>query len=259
MNKQEYFQYCAASAPAPLNAQLVMDGTQVKLQTLPTVRELVAEKPRRARVFEKWGISYCCCIGDASLIEACHRLEVEPKEVLADLRASDSVPPVPRHALIFWQDAPLNHLAWHIESEHLPFVRSSLARVSYLAARVAQKHGEIYPELWELQALFEEFKTECEKHFAHQENALFPLIKHRPVVESAHLQSVVGNLRDELHFLQATLQTLRDWMAAFAAPATACNTYRVLLDALDELAIELSSDLNPEEELLFARMLQSSE
>lgn len=254
MNEQEFFQF---QAPERLKAQLTINGAQATLQTLPTVRELVSEKPRRARVFEKWGIPYCCCGGDKPLIEACHVHSIEPNEVLADLRAADSVPPVPRHALVFWQEAPLPNLAWHIEAEHMPFVRGSLARVSYLTDRVAQKHGELYPELWELQALFEEFKSECEEHFAHQRNRLFPLIKHLPLTDKVHLQSVVQNLRLELTDLQTMLQTLREWTWHFAAPATACNTYRVLLDALDELAVELASDLNPEEEMLFARVLEN--
>jgi iron-sulfur cluster repair protein YtfE (RIC family) len=54
------------------------------------------------------------------------------------------------------------------------------------------------------------------------------------------------------------LASLRKWTEDFAAPTTACNTYRVLLDALEELDIELASDLNPEEEMLFARVLETN-
>lgn len=255
MNEKEHFQHRAVTR---LQAQLMVNGGQAVLQTLPTVRELVAEKPRRARVFEKWGIPYCCCIGDATVAQACRARDIEPQDVFADLRAHDSVPPVPRHALVFWQEAPLENLAWHIANEHFPFVRTELSRVSYLVDRVAQKHGELYPELWELQALFEEFKGECDKHMAHQESALFPLLKHLTTVDHLHLENVLRNLRSELNYLQATLGVLRERTTGFAAPANACNTYRVLLDALEELDTELSSDLNPEEEMLFTRALETN-
>ena len=53
------------------------------LQT--TVREIVLESPRAARVFEFFGIDYCCG-GKRPLAEACRQANVAAEQVLAELQ-----------------------------------------------------------------------------------------------------------------------------------------------------------------------------
>src|SRR5579871_5627962 len=49
-----------------------------------TLGQLVAERPRRSRIFERYGIDYCCGGGKA-LAEACAAKHIDPDEVLAGL------------------------------------------------------------------------------------------------------------------------------------------------------------------------------
>ena len=42
----------------------------MQTQKSPTVRELAAVNPSAARIFERFGIDYCCG-GEKSLVEAC--------------------------------------------------------------------------------------------------------------------------------------------------------------------------------------------
>jgi regulator of cell morphogenesis and NO signaling len=238
-------------------AQLQIDGAVATLSGAPTVRDLVAEKPRRARVFEKWGIPYCCCIGDTTLIQACRSRGVSPEVVAAEIAACDNDVFVARHSLDYWRSLPSVELVRHLQNDHFPQVRGNLARASYLVDRVAMKHGEIYPELWELQALFEEFKTQLENHLARQERSLFPLVKWLATADKTRAHNVIRVLRGELQFLAESLSTMRAWTQEFTAPATACNTYRVMIETLGELEEELSDDLHPEEELLFARVQEA--
>ena len=61
-----------------------------------TVRELAAGNPGATRVFERFGIDYCCG-GNQTLEEACRGREVSVNEVQDSLQAEhDSAPPAGR-------------------------------------------------------------------------------------------------------------------------------------------------------------------
>ena len=247
-------------AKSGTSAQLVMADAQATMHSALTVRELVAENPRRAHVFERWGIPYCCCNGGATLDEACRERGAVESEVAAALRECDAVSAHPHQTVVFWEYAPLEELVRHIETEHRESVIETLARTSYLIDRVAEQHGEIYSELWELQALFEEFKAQAETHLERERGVLFPLLRHLDDAPSwphfqGNLVEAVRTLRAEIQFLSDVLARMRAWTHEFTPPLTACNTYRVMLDALGQLEAELREDLLPEEELLFTRAL----
>ena len=53
------------------------------------VGQLVAEKPTRSRVFERWGIDYCCS-GKKALHEACAAKNLDPAAVIRDIEESDA-------------------------------------------------------------------------------------------------------------------------------------------------------------------------
>jgi regulator of cell morphogenesis and NO signaling len=56
-----------------------------------TVREIALENPATIRVFEKYGIDYCCG-GRKPLSEACEARQIEVDEVIAALERAASEP-----------------------------------------------------------------------------------------------------------------------------------------------------------------------
>ena len=52
-----------------------------------TVREIALEQPTSIRVFERFGIDYCCG-GRKPLTEACAAIQIEPADLLAELQRS---------------------------------------------------------------------------------------------------------------------------------------------------------------------------
>jgi regulator of cell morphogenesis and NO signaling len=53
-----------------------------------TVSEWVNERPSRSRVFERYGIDYCCG-GKVRLTDACQAARLDPKVLLDAIRESD--------------------------------------------------------------------------------------------------------------------------------------------------------------------------
>ncbi|RYX80020.1 hypothetical protein EON83_30385 [bacterium] len=244
---------------------LIIDGRTVDMPQLPTVRQLVAERPQRARVFEKYGISYCCCSGNKSFMEVCIEQRLDPHQVLAELRASDATSRESRGAKCGdWAQMSSPELRQHIIEVHHAYLRSELPRLSYLIDRVATRHGSLYSELWELQGVFEEFKEEVEWHLEREEQNLFPLFERLERegtdtdTDKQALQVAIGKevctLELEHAYICKTLLCLSSLTNGFRAPENACNTFRVMVDALEELANDMNIHLYEESVVLFGRI-----
>src|SRR5262252_7492257 len=108
-----------------------------------TVGELVAERPGRSRIFQSFGIDFCCQ-GGRTLEEACERKGVAAQAVVEQIEAeacgktSSTRNPA---------ELPLDELGDYIIQVHHGFLRRELPRIQRMAERVAQVHGGHTPTL----------------------------------------------------------------------------------------------------------------
>jgi len=90
-----------------------------------TVREIALEQPSSMRVFEHYGIDYCCG-GRKPLAEACAASKVEVDAVIAALEAAAAVAaPVAED----WPLRSMEELAAHIVATHHAYVKRELPRL----------------------------------------------------------------------------------------------------------------------------------
>ena len=108
-----------------------------------TVREIALEQPQSIRVFERFGIDYCCG-GRKPLAEACAERHIAVDSVVAALEAAagDNAP-LPAD----WTQAPLGNLIGHIVATHHAYVKSELRRLAVLAQKVVNRHGDTQAHL----------------------------------------------------------------------------------------------------------------
>lgn len=254
----------APSTPPAFSAgHVMMDGQFVSLPQTPTIRQLVAEKPRRARIFEKHGIPYCCCSSGKPFWQACQEHNVNPQTVLDEIRLSDMQEIHPDEEMCQdWSLASSGDLRRHIVEQHHVFLRAELPRLSFLVDRVASEHGGLYPELWELQGSFEEFKTEIEWHIQREEVHLFHTLElHEqgtPITAAcrANMEREICSLEQDHIYLLGALEKMKRLMDGFQVPPTACNTFRVMLESLKELTQDLEKHLREESEHLYPQALR---
>ena len=97
-----------------------------------TVRAIAIEHPHSIRVFERFGIDYCCG-GRKPLTEACVAANLPVHEVLAALHAAAAVA---EPSLIDWSQLPLDRLIAHIVSTHADW---NPCRPWWLTGRFAAK------------------------------------------------------------------------------------------------------------------------
>ena len=225
-----------------------------------TVKELAVEIPGAARVFESFGIDYCCG-GNVPLSEACAHAALRLEEVLASLEKVQR-DPAPAND---WAQAPLAALAQHIVEAHHSFTKAETTRLDALFVKVCGVHGERHPELYGMQVKFTEMANELRTHMMKEENILFPyfaameraVIEKRPVPR-AMFGSVANPVRTMMQEHDSAGEALRGLRAAshsYAVPEDACLSYRELYKSLEAFEADMHTHVHLENNILFPRAL----
>jgi regulator of cell morphogenesis and NO signaling len=226
-----------------------------------TVREIALEQPHSIRVFESFGIDYCCG-GRMPLAEACASKKIAIDEVVAALEsAASSTAALP----VDWSKASLGKLIEHIVSTHHAYVKSELPRLAVLAQKVVNRHGATQAHLPAMQSLLVLLDDELIHHLGKEENVLFPYIaKLEASLTSggAQPEACFGNIsnpiammtseHDAAGVLLAKIRLLSD---DFTLPVGACPTYNAYYDGLKEFEQDLHQHIHLENNILFPRAI----
>ncbi len=226
------------------------------------IGELVAEQPEAARVFEKYGIDYCCG-GRTDLAAACQQARVDPLRVIDDLEAcTGSLSTMARLEPIGSANS-VSELISHIVDVHHVFLRSELPRINALAMRCSRAHGARHPEL---RCLVEEFRTfadDLEIHMMKEERVLFPLaiaLENGDSAGTAHCGGVefpIAVMEAEHQDAGAALQRFSDLTSHYSVPQDGCGTWIELCKALAALDLDLRHHIHEENNLLHPRLLSA--
>jgi len=219
------------------------------------VADLVLEEPGRARVFERFGIDYCCG-GKTPLSTACAERDLDLDAVLAALDEAAAGDPGEAD----WTAASLAELCDHIVGQHHAYLSEELPRLRELAVKVARAHGDRHPELAEVEATFTAVADELEQHMAKEELVLFPacVALERGSGGGFAFGSVANPIAAMVHEhdeVGAGLARLRSLTRGYEPPADACNSYRSLLDRLETLELDTHRHVHEENNVLFPRAL----
>ena len=223
------------------------------------VRDLVLENPGAARVFEKFGIDYCCG-GSQTLADACIAAKRSVDEVTAELEKPASGP-----SERDWRTASLTELAQHIVDKHHTFVQSEINRLGELIAKVLNVHGQNHPELARVQSIFEGLSQELRMHMMKEEQLLFPFIvemeeaartkRRAPVPMFGTVQNPVAAMIMEHEDAGQALEKIREITSGYTPPADACTSYRVLYQGLPAFEADLHQHIHLENNILFPRAI----
>jgi regulator of cell morphogenesis and NO signaling len=226
-----------------------------------TVREIALSQPSSIRVFEEFGIDYCCG-GRKPLAVACTEQDVEIAAVLTALAAAASEP---TPEVTDWNKSSLQALSEHIVSQHHAYVKNELPRLDTLAKKVIAKHGSHRAELPEIQSALQKLDEEMTQHMAKEELVLFPYIAklERALPDgSARPQSCFGTVSNPIAMMMQEhegagelLAEIRQLSSNFAPPEDACPTYHALYAGLKEFEQDLHQHIHLENNILFPRAI----
>jgi len=227
-----------------------------------TVREIAQKQPTSIRVFEEFGIEYCCGGGER-LIEACAAKDVDVDAVIAALEAAARNE---NAGVKDWTKESLANLTKHIVATHHAYCKGELPRLSGLAAKVVNRQGGTNPELAVIQAKLAELAEELTDHLAEEEVVVFPMIvklegrKASADIEGAESPVSIGSplalLIQEHDNAGVLLAEIRSLSRDFIAPEYACTTYHAFFDGLREFERDLHRHIHLENNILFPRAIE---
>ena len=228
-----------------------------------TVGQLVAERPARARLFEKLRIDYCCG-GKQSLQEACATRGIDIDVVQQALEAFDEARTAsPAGQDADWQNASMTDLAYHIEQTHHQYLRAELPRLQMLIRKVAHAHGSRYPWVVQIESIFAGLVEELTSHMLKEERILFPVVRQmeqggRPAggdVQSG-IAGPIDVMEHEHDAAGSALERMHELSDGYTPPQGACNTFLAMLDGLRELEADMHVHVHKENNVLFPRALE---
>lgn len=224
-----------------------------------TVGELVTNRPSRSRIFQKFGIDFCCG-GKKPLTEACSVKGLDPDEVLKAL-AADEATDVRDGADV--AGFTLGQLCDHIEQTHHAYLRTELPRVDAMVTKVAAVHGRAHPWMIELASVFAGFAAELDTHMLKEERVLFPWIRSLESGETCIAGSFGGSITNPVGVMERehdsagqALARMRELSRGYTPPAGACNTFLATLDALAKIEADMHEHVHKENNVLFPKAVQ---
>lgn len=235
--------------------------------TLPTqtVREIALENPSSIRVFETFGIDYCCG-GRKPLAEACASRKLSFDTVVAALEHANITEEPGQHD---WTKESLTSLAEYIVNTHHAYVRREIPRLQELAHKVVNRHGDTKPELPQIQATVGQIAEELTEHLAKEEVILFPYITRLerasggtgPIPRGCFgtVANPIAMMTQEHDAAGVLLAEIRRLSNDFTTPVGACPTFYAFYQGLNEFEQDLHQHIHLENNVLFPKAIALEE
>lgn len=222
-----------------------------------TLGDVVTEDPRRARVFEKFGIDYCCS-GQRSLADASREAGLDLTEITKALDLPDTVASTQGH-----ESAENAVLAHDIIDTHHAYMWQEMPLLQALVDKVHNVHGAGHPELARVREAYTEAVTALDPHMTTEERVVFPAIsameKTQAPVTLGSFAEPIAQLRAEHDAVGSLFKEIRSLTVGYTVPDDACNSYRAMLTRLEEMELDLHEHIHKENNVLFPRVLALEE
>lgn len=223
-----------------------------------TIGEIAVKDLRKAEVFKKYGIDFCCG-GKKTLSEVCAEKNIDVTKIETELQQLSTEGKVSNVSYNEWN---IDFLADYIVNTHHSYVRKYLPELRGYALKVAQVHGEHHPELLPIQKLVEEINEELTEHMEQEEKVLFSYVKqivhskntNQPLVkEGKTLQELIEELEKEHDFVGRCFDKIRELSNGYAIPEDACSSYKLLYKMIQEFEDDLHIHIHLENNILFPK------
>lgn len=229
--------------------------------TTQTVRDIAIENPASVRVFEKYGIDYCCG-GRVPLSEACATKGLKIDDVMASLQATTAPSASGEKD---WAKESLANLATYIVDTHHAYVIREVPRLNELAGKVVSRHGDTREELPQILTKLAELGEELIAHQGKEEVVLFPYIgkfeRHasgdgpKPRSCFGTIDHPITMMTQDHDYAGSLMAEIRGLSQDYTPPAGACPTFRAFYAGLREFEQDLHQHIHLENNILFPRAI----
>ncbi len=232
------------------------------LKDQETIGDIVTKDFRKAQVFKRLGIDFCCG-GKKSLEQVCEKKGLNAEDVRKELDSVNNEAPANGNDYLKWN---VGFLAEYIINTHHQYVKDNVPFILELANKVARVHGANHPKMVKVAEIFAGVATELTLHLMKEETILFPFIKELAIAQnegSKLPESAFGNVSNPIRMMEMeheeagdALKVIRELTNNFSLPPDACNSYTILYKKLDEFENDLHVHVHLENNILFPKSIQ---
>lgn len=226
-----------------------------------TLGELAVKDLRKAEVFKKFGLDFCCG-GKKTIKEACAEKGIDVTRVEKELQQAEKQytnRPIP------YTDWSLDFLADYIVNTHHSYVKKALPNLNTYAKKVKEVHQADHSELVRIHQLVEEVTAEMSSHMIKEEQILFPYIKNLVAKQKGtatpqdaafgSVQAPINMMEAEHEWVGKSMAEIRTLTNQYSLPADACASYSLLYNLLEEFEQDLFLHIHLENNILFPKAL----
>jgi len=227
-----------------------------------TLGEIAAKDLRKAEVFKRYGLDFCCG-GKKTVKEACAEKGLDVTKVEQELQKADKN--ITQSRPLPYNEWSLDFLADYISNTHHSYVKKTIPDLKSYGAKVASVHGNTHPELHKMNRLADEVCDELLSHMVKEEAALFPYIKSLVAAkrEGTHLQNVnfksiqspIDIMEHEHESVANKMDEIRRLSNNYSLPEDACASYAFWFKTLDEFENDLHLHVHLENNILFSKAI----
>lgn len=222
-----------------------------------TIGEIAVKDLRKAEVFKKYGIDFCCG-GKKTLAQVCKEKNIDVTKVETELQQLGKEN---KASNISYNDWNLDFLADYIINTHHSYVRKYLPELDAYSAKVAKVHGGQHPELLEIRNLVIEIYKELSDHCAEEEKGVFADVKkivfaknmNQPLISKTGIADQIDELEREHDQVGRAFDKIRELSNNYALPQDACASYTLLYKMLQEFEDDLHIHIHLENNILFPK------
>ena len=226
-----------------------------------TVSQLVRADYRRAEVFRKWGINYCCG-GNLPLNLVCELQGLDEAAIVSDLE--NAVRTVQLPANLPYGEWPMDFLISYITHLHHHYLKTTLPGLLKLVQSFAAGHQQQYPYIETVSHHLGQLSNAVLEGIIAEEATLFPYLKRLNNIKErkeSYGGLFVRTLKQPLvqepgashQRIRSLLTVLRETTDEYSFPDTVCTNHQVIYHNLKELDAQLTHYLYLEKEVLLPK------
>lgn len=235
-----------------------------EIGTAETVGEIAAKDLRKAEVFKKYGIDFCCG-GKRPLKEVCEEKGLSIALLEAELNELEGA----TVTTLNFADWNPTFLADYIFNQHHKYFYREDPEIKDIMQKVVDHHSNVYPFLTKLRRVYNSLSKELHTHFVKEEQVIFPFIQTLQQVKLTRNKDLLDNIAPLARPLQRmefdheeageTLRTMRKVTNGYVPPQDACNSFNLLYKKLSELEADLHMHIHLENNILFPAAIKLEE
>lgn len=232
-----------------------------KINIDTSLGEFVASYPKTRKVFEKFGLDYCCG-GKQNIISAAIEKNVSLDDLSLALETAVNELKVNDDGKI-WMNESLSNIVDHIVLKHHSFLRNELQYTDKLLEKVVIAHGPKHGTfLNSLKDTYNVFRNNLEQHLNDEETLLFPYIKQLetsvkkegPYKDLTDFVEILNVLYKEHDEAGAALSKIRNMTSNYVLPDDACLSFESLYEHLEAIEDDLHEHIHLENTVLFPKV-----